>query len=67
MRARAIIVDALLTVLFYIVLCAVPAILTFVLVKLLDYLRRRDAESQAQGIVARASQEVPATARATVE
>jgi len=58
-------VDALLTVLFYIVLCAVPAILTFVLVKLLDYLRRRDAESQAQGIVARASQEVETLRRET--
>ena len=57
--------DALLTVLFYIVLCAVPAILTFVLVKLLDYLRRRDAESQAQGIVARASQEVETLRRET--
>jgi len=58
-------VDTLLRVLFYIVLCGGPAILTFVLIKLLDYLRRRDAESEAQQIISRARQEVETLRRET--
>jgi ribonuclease Y len=45
-------------ILIYIVLCAGTAFLTFVLVKLLDHLRRRDAESEARRIVDRAKEEV---------
>jgi len=58
-------VDTLLRVLFYIVLCGGPAILTFVLIKLLDYLRRRDAESEAQQIISRAQQDVETLRRET--
>jgi ribonuclease Y len=41
-----------------VVLCAFVAILTFTLIKFLDHLRRRDAESEAKQIVDRAKQEV---------
>ena len=44
-------------VIFVVVLCVVVAVLTFTLVKLLDYLRRRDAESEAREITQRAEQE----------
>jgi len=44
-------------VILYLVLCVVSAGLTFVLVKLLDYLRRRDAEGEARQIIERAEQE----------
>ena len=57
--------DILLQVLFYVVVCVGPAILTFVLIKLLDYLRRRDAESEAQQIVSRAKQDVETLRRET--
>ncbi|MFH1920316.1 MAG: ribonuclease Y [Planctomycetota bacterium] len=50
--------ETLPQVLFYIGLCAVPAFLTFVLVKMLDRLRRRDAESEAREILAQANREV---------
>jgi ribonuclease Y len=58
-------VGTLYQILFYVGLCGVPAILTFVLVKLLDYLRRRDAESEAQQIVERAKQQVETLRRET--
>jgi len=45
-------------ILLYVVLCVVPAILTFVAVKFLDHLRRRDAESEAKQIIGRAEEEV---------
>ncbi len=57
--------ETLRTVLFYVLLCGAPAFLTFALVKLLDYLRRRDAESEAQRIVGRAEQEVETLRRET--
>ncbi len=44
--------------LFVVVLCAVVAILTFVAVKFLDRLRRKDAESEAQQIIRQAEQEM---------
>jgi ribonuclease Y len=44
-------------------LCAISCGLTFVLVKLLDYLRRRDAESEAHQIVHRAEQEADSRRR----
>ena len=37
---------------------AVSSLLTFTLVKLLDHLRRRDAESEARQIVQQAEQEI---------
>ncbi len=42
---------------FYLVVCGTPAILTFTIIKLLDYLRRKDAETEAQMIIERARQE----------
>jgi len=42
----------------YLVLCGAASGLTFVLMKLLDRLRRRDAESEASQIIARAQQEM---------
>jgi len=45
------------------VLCAVAAVLTFVLVKLLDRLRRKDAESEAKQIVDQAQREVESRLR----
>ncbi len=39
-------------------LCVLVSVLTFTLVKLLDHLRRRDAESEARQIVQRAEQEI---------
>jgi len=44
--------------LLVVILCGVVAALTLVLIKLLDHLRRRDAESEARQILARAEQEV---------
>ena len=44
-------------IIFVVVLCVVVAVLTFTLVKLLDRLRRRDAENEARQIVARTEQE----------
>jgi len=44
------------TVILTLVLCGVSAALTFVFIKLLDRLRRRDAESEARQIVQRAEQ-----------
>jgi ribonuclease Y len=46
-----------------ILLCVVAAALTFTLIKLLDYLRRRDAESEAKQILTRAEQDVEARRR----
>ena len=45
------------------VLCTVAAVLTFVLVKLLDRLRRKDAESEAKQIVGQAQREVESRLR----
>ena len=50
-------------VIFVVVLCVVVAGATFTLVKLLDYLRRRDADSEAGQIVERAEKEVEARRR----
>ena len=50
--------EAFLQFLFYMLLCGVPAILTFVGIKFLDHLRRRDAESEAKQIISRTEQEV---------
>jgi len=50
-------------ILLVILLCVVSAGATFTLVKLLDYLRRRDAESEAKQILQRAQQEVEAHRR----
>jgi ribonuclease Y len=44
--------------LFVVVLCVVVAALTLTLIKLLDHLRRRDAESEASQILDRARKEV---------
>jgi len=43
---------------FVVVLCVVVFILSFTLVKLLDHLRRKDAETEARQIIERAEQEV---------
>ena len=45
-------------VILVIVLCVTASALTFTLVKLLDYLRRKDAESEARGIIHRAEQDM---------
>jgi ribonuclease Y len=58
-------VETLLRVLFYLVICAGASILTFVVIKLLDYLRRRDAESEAKQVLDRARQEVETLRRET--
>lgn len=50
-------------VILVVVLCGLAAGGTFALVKLLDHLRRRDAESEAQQILQRARQEVDARKR----
>ena len=57
--------EALKEVLFYVVVCGVPAILGAVAVKLLDRLRRRDAESEAGQIIGKAKQEVETLRRET--
>jgi len=58
-------VDTLHEVFFYMFLCGGPAFLTFGLIKLLDYLRRRDAESEAEQIIGRAQQDVETLRRET--
>ncbi|NUQ65674.1 MAG: DUF3552 domain-containing protein, partial [Pirellulales bacterium] len=50
-------------VIIVVVLCGFAAGATFALTKLLDHLRRKDAESEAQQIVERARQEVDARRR----
>ncbi|RMF95148.1 MAG: DUF3552 domain-containing protein, partial [Planctomycetota bacterium] len=52
-------------VIFVIVLCCLVAGLTLALVKLLDYLRKKDAETEAQKIIEKARQEVEALRRET--
>ncbi len=52
-------------VIFVIVLCCLVAGLTLALVKLLDYLRKKDAETEAQKIIEKARQEVDALRRET--
>ena len=47
----------------YVVVAAGAALLTFVAIKLLDHLRRRDAESEAREITRKAEQEVDARRR----
>jgi len=42
---------------YYLVICGTPAVLTFFVIRLLDYLRRKDAETEAQMIIERARQE----------
>ncbi|NQT14735.1 MAG: DUF3552 domain-containing protein, partial [Planctomycetes bacterium] len=57
--------ETLQTVLYYLGLTGVPAVLMLILVKLLDRLRRRDAESEAQQIISRAEQDVDNRRRET--
>jgi len=45
-------------IILIVVVSVVASGLTFTLIKLLDYLRRRDAESEARGIIDRAEQEM---------
>jgi len=52
-------------VIFIVVLCVVVAGLTFTAVKLLDHLRRKDAESEARQIMERAQQDVENLRRKT--
>ena len=49
--------------LYIVLLCVAVAVTTITLMKLLDYLRRRDAESEAARILERAEQEVAARRR----
>lgn len=50
-------------IVFVVVLCVVVSGLTLALVKLLDYLRKKDAESEARQIVGQARQEVESMRR----
>ncbi len=45
-------------ILLFVGLCFLASLLTFTLMKLLDHLRRRDAESEARQIVSQAEQEI---------
>jgi len=58
-------VGTLIQVVIYVVVVVVAVVSTFVVIKLLDYLRRRDAESEAQQIIAQAKQEVDTLRRET--
>jgi ribonuclease Y len=58
-------VGVIVDVAIYVGLFGGAVILTFVFVKMLDHLRRRDAESEAQQIVGRAQQEVEGLRRET--
>jgi len=58
-------VDTLQHVLLNLGLVVAAVVLTFVLIKMLDRLRRRDAESEAQQIVSRAEQDMESRRRET--
>ena len=57
--------DTLQQLLLNLGLVVASVVLTFVLIKLLDRLRRRDAESEAQQIISRAEQDVESRRRET--
>ncbi len=57
--------DTLLSVVPYVVVFGGAVLLTFVGIKFLDHLRRRDAESEAQQIISQAQQEVETLRRET--